>query len=131
MSKSNALEADVLNYAVRNTALPANTGHVALLSAVDVEAGTFTETNAGGYARQPTLAAFATAATAGTISNSAAITFPQATAAATATVTHFAIMSALTAGRVLYAAALPGGGFTYGLNVQPSFAAGQLTVTED
>ena len=131
MSKSNSFEADVLNYAVRNTALPANTGHIGLMSAADAEAGTFTETNAGGYARQPSLAAFGTAATGGTISNTAAVTFPQATAAATATVTHFGIFSAATAGRLLYTGLLPGGGFTYGLNVQPSFAAGQLTITED
>lgn len=132
MAKSNYLENLILNAVVRGAAIPAITGYISLGLLTDEEAGTFTQTDAGGFARIATTTTnFGTASTTGTISNTATITFAQASSAATnGNPSHFAIYDALTAGNLLYVGALTAA-FTYGLNVQPSFAAGTLTVTED
>lgn len=76
-----------------------STVYVALATAVaNGEAGTFTEVSGGGYTRKAI--AFGTVSN-GTVSNTADIDFPQATAN-WGTVTHIILMDALTAGNALF-----------------------------
>lgn len=102
---SNYLEERLANHVLRNVAYtsPA-TVYLALFKSpvtdADLEAGTLTnEVTGGAYARQA-IAFNATTNPGGVATNSALVTFPAATAA-WGTVTHFAIMDALTAGNVL------------------------------
>lgn len=131
MAKTNYLEDAVINFFLRNDAdtfTPPATIYVALLTAVaDAEAGTVTEVTGGGYARVS--AAFDDPAGVGVTANSAEVQFAQASTDL-GTVTHFALYDASTSGNALYIGALDAS-FAYNENVQPSFAAGALDVTED
>ena len=97
---SDYLEDKIIDHMLRNQAYtPAATVYVALFTSDDgLEAGTITgEVSGGSYARQ---AAGLSAASGGASSNAGDITFPTATAN-WGTVTHVALMDALTAGNVL------------------------------
>lgn len=103
---SNYLENKVLDHVLKNTAYsqPSNL-YVGLFlntsgnAAANLEAGTLTdEVSGGSYARQS--AAFS-AASGGSASTSATITFPAATAN-WGTITHVAVLDALTSGNVLF-----------------------------
>ena len=103
---------------------------IALFTAAPGEAGGGTEATFGAYARQ------AVARTAGgwtvagnNVSNAAEITFPEATSGSQ-TVTHFAIMTAITSGDMLNFAALDTSRLvTTGVTVK--YSIGALDVTED
>ncbi|MBL4593763.1 MAG: hypothetical protein JKX68_08120 [Flavobacteriales bacterium] len=103
---------------------------IALFTAAPGEAGGGTEATFGAYARQ------AVARTAGgwtvagnNVSNAAEITFPEATSGSE-TVTHFAIMTAITSGDMLNFAALDTSRLvTTGVTVK--YSIGALDVTED
>jgi hypothetical protein len=128
MSKTNYLENKILDHTLGVSALTMPTPWVALFTAVaDGEAGTVTEVSlTGGYARvQGTFGA----ATAGSTTNSATITFGLSSASL-GTVTHFGIYDAATTGNLLRFAVI-GSPFAYGSGVQPRFDIGALTVTED
>lgn len=100
---SDYLEAALLNHVLRNTpyAQPA-TVYLALYTAAPSDAGGGTEVSGGGYARQ---AITFGAPASGQVQNSAAITFPQATAD-WGTITHVGIFDAGTAGNLLWWGAL-------------------------
>lgn len=98
---SDYLENAVLDHVLGNTTYtPATTLYVGLWTADNgLEGGTVTgEVSGGSYARQSV--AFG-AASAGSASNSATVTFPAATAN-WGTVTHVAVMDASTAGNVIF-----------------------------
>lgn len=126
--KTNTHETTVLNILrATNVTAPANV-YVALFSAAPSDAGGGTEVSTGAYARQ--LCGFgAPAGTPRVTSNAADILFPVVTVGY-GPVTHFAIMDAVTAGNMLYWAALAASK-TFAINDQAVFRAGQLTVTED
>jgi hypothetical protein len=103
---SNYLENKVLDHVLKNTAYsqPANL-FVGLFTntsgnaAANLEAGTLTdEVSGGSYARQ---AGAFSAASGGSASTSATITFPAATAN-WGTITHVAVLDASTSGNVLF-----------------------------
>jgi hypothetical protein len=103
---SNYLENKVLDHVLKNTAYsqPANL-FVGLFTntsgnaAANLEAGTLTdEVSGGSYARQ---AGAFSAASGGSASTSATITFPAATAN-WGTITHVAVIDAQTSGNVLF-----------------------------
>lgn len=103
MSMSNYLEEAILNAVFRNVAFtsPATT-YLALYTSDPTEADTGTEVTGGAYVRRAvTFSAPTQVANKATISNSAEIQFPEATAA-WGTVTHVGLRSALTAGNLLY-----------------------------
>ena len=111
---------------LRDTSFTEFNAYVGLWTADDgLEGGTITsECTGGSYARE--LCAFGAPAD-GVMSNTAAITFTTATAA-WGTVTHFAVMDALTVGNVIFHGALTatravGDGDT------AQFNAGQLQIT--
>ena len=112
---------------LRNQAFtPPSTLYLALYTDDPTDADTGTEVSGGGYARQSfTL----TAASGGASSNSADITFPQATAD-WGTITHVGIRDAATGGNLLMHSALDASktvnnGDTFKIN------AGDLDVTVD
>jgi len=130
-TKTDYLESRILDRVLKNNAqfiytFPA-TVYVALFTADPTEAGLLTnEVTGGSYARQPitwgTIAA-------GSVSNSVAVSFPTASGS-WGTVTHMAIMDALTSGNALYYGSL-GTSKTVGIGDDVSFAIGTLTITED
>ena len=95
---SDYLENKIIDHMLRNQAFtPPATVYVALFTSATTDAGGGTEVSGGAYARQ---AVTLGAAAAGASSNSAAVTFPQATAD-WGTITHIAIMDASTGGNML------------------------------
>lgn len=125
---SDYLENAALNHFFRNvsTSSPA-TVYCALFTAAPADSGGGTEVTGGSYAR--TAITFGAPSPAGTISNSAAVTFPTATAG-WGTVTHFAVFDASSGGNQLGWAAL-GTSKTIASSDTAEFAIGQLTVTLD
>lgn len=100
---SNYLENALINAVLRNTAYTSpTTVYVALYTSDPTDADTGTEVSGGGYARQAVTFA---APSDGATSNTADITFPEATAS-WGTVTHVGIRDAATAGNLLFHAAL-------------------------
>jgi hypothetical protein len=99
---SNFLENKILDHTLRGSTgaytAPA-TIYVGLFTASPTDANSGTEVSGGSYARQ--VMAFATAASNGSISNSATVTFPTATAN-WGTITHIGLYDALTSGNLLY-----------------------------
>ena len=124
---STFLENHIINHLLRNQSYtPASTVYVALFTSdAGLEGGTITsEVSGGSYARE---AAGLSAASDGASSNASDITFTVATAS-WGTITHVALMDALTAGNVLMHSALDaskavGDGDTFKIN------AGDLDVT--
>ena len=124
---SDYMENKIIDHMLRNQAYtPPATVYVALYTSDPTDADTGTEVSGGSYARQSfTL----TAASGGASSNSADITFPQATAD-WGTITHVGIRDALTGGNLLMHSALDASktvnnGDTFKIN------AGDLDVTVD
>ena len=92
------LENKIIDHMLRNQAYtPPSTVYLALFTTATSDAGGGTEVSGGSYARQ---AVTLSAASGGASSNSADITFPQATAD-WGTITHVALMDALTSGNML------------------------------
>jgi len=121
------MENKIIDHMLRAQAYtPPATVYVALFTSAPSDAGGGTEVSGGAYARQ---AVTLDAAAGGASSNSADITFPQATAD-WGTVTHLALMDALTGGNMLMHSPLDASktvnnGDTF------KFNAGDLDVTVD
>ena len=121
------MENKIIDHMLRAQAYtPPATVYVALFTSAPSDAGGGTEVSGGAYARQ---AVTLDAAAGGASSNSADITFPQATAD-WGTVTHLALMDALTGGNMLMHSPLDASktvnnGDTF------KFEAGDLDVTVD
>ena len=134
--KSNYLEGKLLDLILSNTAYagPGATVWVSLFTAAPSDAGGGTEVSGGSYARAAvTNNATNWPAASGTPrskSNGAAIAFAAPTAN-WGTVTHFGIHDALSAGNLLYWAALTASKTINSGDGAPSFAIGALTVSED
>lgn len=132
MSKSNYLENKLLDHVFGATSYSAPaTLYIALYTSDPTDADSGTEVSGGSYARQAVTNNTTNwpAASGGSKSNANAIVFPAATAA-WGTVTHVGIRDALTGGNLLYSGAL-GTPKTVNNGDVFSFAAGQLTITED
>ena len=135
MSKSNTTENDVLKMILQGTDPSWRAGatlYIALHTADPGEAGTAitSEADYTGYARVAVTKSSAWTDGGASFENAALIQFGQCTAGTNA-ITHFSIVTTASgAGQILYSGAL-----TATLNVasgiQPQFAAGDLTVTED
>lgn len=98
-SFSDFLENELLDHVFRNSAYTQpTTVYAAAYTAAPTDAGGGTEVTGGSYAR--TAITFGTAASGGTISNTAAVTFPQATAS-WGTIVAIGIFDASTAGNLL------------------------------
>jgi len=129
-AKTDFLEDRVLDRVLKNNAdfsyaFPA-TVYSGLFTADPTDTGSLAnEVSGGSYARQSiTWGAIAS----GSVANSAAITFPVASAP-WGTITHTAILDAASAGNMLYKGAL-GTSKVVGTGDQVSFAIGALTVSE-
>ena len=95
---SDFLENKIIDHMLRNQAYtPPTAVYVALFTSPTDDAGGGTEVSGGGYVRQ---AVTLSAASGGASSNSADVTFPQATAD-WGTVTHLALMDAESGGEML------------------------------
>jgi len=120
-------ENKIIDHMLRNQAFtPPTTVYLALFTSAPSDAGGGTEVSGGSYARQSVTLS---AASGGASSNSADITFPQATAD-WGTITHCALMDAATAGNMLMWTALDASktvnnGDTFKINT------GDLDVTVD
>jgi len=92
------MEDKIIDHMLRNQSYtPPTTVYVGLFTSAPSDAGGGTEVSGGAYARQ---AVTLSAASGGASSNSAEITFPQATAD-WGTVTHLALFDALSGGNML------------------------------
>ena len=95
---SDFLENKIIDHMLRNQAYtPPTAVYVALFTSPTDDAGGGTEVSGGGYVRQ---AVTLSAASGGASSNSADVTFPQATAD-WGTITHLALMDAISGGEML------------------------------
>jgi len=127
MSKTDFLENAFLNHTLRNTPYTSpTTVYVGLFTAAPGETGGGTEVAGNSYARQ---ACTFGAPSAGTLSNSADVTFPQATGN-WGTITHFSIFDDVAAGNMLYYGALTTSK-VINTGDQLKFATNGITVTED
>jgi len=121
------LENKIIDHMLRNQAYtPPSTVYVALFTSATDDTGGGTEVSGGSYARQ---AVTLSAASGGASSNTADITFPQATTD-WGTITHIALMDAETGGNMLMHSPLDASktvnnGDTFKIN------AGDLDVTVD
>lgn len=142
--KTDSYENDVLNYTFRGVAMPTLTAPATPASVFGaLWIGDPTDTGAGGaeasytgYARQALSRAAGTwtvpADNGGSqrITNAAAVTWPASTGGGTQTVTHIAIMSAVTGGVMLYSDALTTSqAITVGGSA-PIAAIGAITISE-
>jgi hypothetical protein len=97
------IENKIIDHMLRNQSYtPPSTVYLALFTTPTSDAGGGTEVSGGSYARQ---AVILSAASGGASENSSDITFPQATAD-WGTITHVALMDALTGGNMLMHTAL-------------------------
>jgi len=100
---SNYLENKILDHVLKNTSYTSpTTVYVGLYTATPGEGNTGTEISGGGYARQ---VLSVTTASAGIVTSSADVTFPQATAN-WGTISHIALLDAITSGNMLMYTAL-------------------------
>lgn len=135
MSKTNAMEVNVLNHNFRTTKFTGPTNvFIALFTAMaDGEAGSGTEVSGGSYARVQVAAVDAqwTDPTGtGSINNVNDVLFPAPTGN-WGDITHFAVMSASTGGTMYYQNTITAGPKTVNSGDQaPVFPAGTLVVTE-
>lgn len=127
-SKSDYLEDKLLNHTLRNVAFTAPaTVYAALFTVTPSDTGGGTEVTGGSYAR--TAITFGAPSPSGTMSNSADVTFPTATAD-WGTVVAFGIFDASSAGNLLYwGAVTPNRVVSNGVTAK--FSAAALVVTED
>lgn len=124
MSMSDYLEEKLLLHTFKNTAYTSpTTVYLSLHTADPGETGA-SECTGGSYARQA-IAFSAASNPAGTIANSGTVTFSSMPAA---TVTHFAIWDASSAGNCLITGAL-GSSKTVGAGDTVSFAASSVVIT--
>lgn len=131
-SKSDVYEVDILKATTGQatsilTTTPI-TPYVALYTVAPTDSSGGTECSGGSYARVAANGKFGTPS-AGSVANNAVITFPTATAS-WGTVVAFAILTASSGGSMLMWGAL-GTSKAVGTGDTPSFAVGQLTLTED
>lgn len=98
---SNYLENALLNHTTGKSAMAMPSVYLGLFTSDPTDAGTGTEVTGGAYARQPIPAASWNAAANGSITTSADVTFPTATAN-WGTVTHIGIYDGVTAGNLLW-----------------------------
>lgn len=136
MSKANATENDTLDAILRavDPSWRSNANrYIALYTSDPGEAGTAptNECAYGSYARQAVTAATGfSAASGGSSSNTGLIQFPTCTSGSE-TITHVAIVTTSSgAGQILYSGAL-NASRAVSSGIQPQFAIGALTVTED
>lgn len=135
MSKSNTTENDILKAVLQGTDPSWRSGanlYLALYTSDPGEAGTATTNEAAytNYARQTVVKASGWTDGGSSFSNSGLIQFPQCGATG-ATITHVAIVTTDSgAGQILYSGALNSSLAVSNL-IQPQFAIGALTVTED
>jgi hypothetical protein len=133
-SKSDAYELEILKLTTGQattlfTSTPM-TPFLALFTADPSDSAAGTEVTGGSYARQPASSSSKWAApAAGSVTTNAVITFPTASAN-WGTVTGFALMSAVTGGTLLMWGTLTASKVVNSGDTA-SFAAGQLTLTED
>lgn len=106
MSKSTAQDNAILNYHFRGTTPSAITPYVGLLSDVEAE----TELTGGGYARVAATTSNFSAASSGSITNSAAVTFPTSTGSQ-GSAKGFGIWDAASAGNLLRKSYLVSGNY--------------------
>lgn len=127
MSFSDYLEGKVLDHVFGLAAFTQPTLYIALSTADPTDAGSgLTEPAGNGYAR---VQHSGWSRTGNTVSNSTAVTFPQATGS-WGTITHFAIMDAATAGNVLASGSVsPSQAVVSGNTVE--FAIGDLQCSLD
>lgn len=143
MSKSNAMETDLLELIFNATAwpdlaendstTPATNLYVSLHTADPGEAGT-QATSEATYTSYARVAVARTAGgwtvASGAVTNAAAIVFPEATGGAN-TITHFGVGTASSgAGYLLYSGALTAS-LAVSNGIEPQFAAGDLDISED
>lgn len=131
--KADFLENELLDHVLGNAAYTApGTVHVALYTVTPTDAGGGTEVTGGSYARVAVTndATNWPAASAGAKSNGTAITFPAPTAN-WGTVVAFAILDAGTGGNFLYWGPISPNKTVNASDPAPSFAVGDLDVTED
>lgn len=141
-SKSNAFETSMLNHIFNNvaisnigdaTGLPAGTAgslYVALFTVNPTDSTAGTEATFGAYARQAVARSAGGWTVAGNnASNTAAVTFPECTSGSE-TITGFAIMTAVTAGDLLYWGNVDTSR-AVATGVTLEFAIGAIDVTED
>jgi hypothetical protein len=130
-SKTDALEARVLDHLFKGAATPAlgalSTVYVALYTVVPSDSAAGTEVTGSSYARQA-VASAAWTRTGSSMANNAEIAFPAVTATPY-TVVGWAIMDALTVGNQLYWGDCTS--TTMNVGDIPRFAASALTITED
>lgn len=149
MSKTNEHENEYLAHILQNAVIPnigdaaglpaavtAGTLQISLHTADPGEAGTqlTNEATFGSYVRQTIIRASGANdwdVTAGVGSNKAAITFPTATSGSE-TETHFGVGTGFS-DKLLYSGLItsPSGGLPVSTGIQPEFAIGALTLTED
>lgn len=100
---SNYLENKILDHVLRNTSYTSpTTVYVGLYTSNPADDNSGTEVSGGSYARQ---ILSVTTATAGIVTSSADVTFPQATAQ-WGTISHIGLLDALSAGNLLMHTAL-------------------------
>lgn len=127
MSKSNYLEAQLLNHVLRATPYSSPSAvYVALFTVAPTESGGGTEVSGGSYVRQTVTFS---APAPDSVSNTADVTFPIATAD-WGDVEAFALFDQPSSGNMLYFADLTAPR-TINTSDQFRFPAGQLIVTED
>jgi hypothetical protein len=126
-SKYDSYENAVLDHLVgtASTAMPTAV-YSALFTAVPTDSSSGTEVTAA-YTRITTVFCTAGATTAGQIKNTAAVTFT--TAATAYTVVGWGLFATNTAGTLIYWATVTT--LAVGVNDQATFAAGNITITED
>jgi len=138
MSKSNATETDVLNKIFKATAIPwdaVGNLEIHLHTADPDEAGitTTSEADYTGYAAGAPYQVVRTGSgwsvSGDTASNVAAIEFGLCSGGTNA-ITHVSIAPESST-QILYSGALNGGGVSVSTGIQPRFAIGALTITED
>ena len=128
MAMSDFLEDTILEMVLNSVAYsePASV-YVALFTAAPSDSGGGTEVSGGAYARQQMTAGWTVSGVATRASNTAAVTFPVATAS-WGTVTHIGIFDALTVGNLLFHGALTTSKVV-GIDDQVEFPADSLGVT--
>jgi hypothetical protein len=127
MSKTDYLEANLINHVLRGIAYPVPVSiWVALFTTAPTEAGGGIEVSGGSYARQQALW---TAPAGGSTTNTADVIVPVATAN-WGVITSFALLDAVVAGNMLYYANL-NAPRNVQINDLVKFPTGQLQVTED
>lgn len=124
---TDSYENTLLDHVFRNEAFtPPTTVYIGVFTATPTDSAGGTEVSGGGYVRQ---AVTFGAASAGSVTNSAVVEFPAATAA-WGTITSMGIFDASTAGNLIVYGNLTAS-VTIGVNDILRFAAGAITVSLD